>query len=388
MYLYHYTNSFLNIYPGDIVLNLVQLTLNRIFLRMPTFNNPETLQDTRFKVFRPNVMTQSLFVARRHVQLEGVKAPYAIVYNEQMQEVYQYQFLGNYVGKGLPQTIYYEEQLTYTDLTDTEFGTPYLSTTYPSSLLVEGVTIRDIVIDANIARIPYSFDLNVVLNSYPELLDAQTYFNTLLVTNRYHLLKLEVPVFMPKYMLLELQNRSITLALSEQETFELVGQDYYKLSVTVPIYMRLTSSQPNLQSIFDADIPIYALNLHFELDIGVINSFSVSYYTPIKGLKLVFALPITSSITATVTTTYSITRFNVLSFYPRNTFSFTIYSNTNINTENSYLFMQSFTSSPEQFAIVINKMLSFTVNIEGENSVITVLNEIYPNSILEFVYPT
>ncbi len=373
--------QFIQLYPSNVNLNIIKTLFARWFNTIPAFNNPDTGYNALSKIFFVTSSYNSILTMHRHLLAQGIKAPYAILYNDTLAEQYNAQFLSNFTGKGFPECIFSTTSLTIS------YPTANLLQPYSDSSMTN-ITLENIQIFANISRANYSIEANIFANSYPELFDIQSHLTNLFVLNRPHLYYVVSNLYLPNYMVISSSNNSYTTQLPLLN-MNLVAKNYYALSVTIPVYMKLTQIQPSMQPYIDTEQSEYKLQCRFEFDLGVINSCNIYYNLPIKGINIFFSLTnlVYSQTSATIECT-SITMYPT-SFYPLYSFTFSITGSFTY----AYAYMNSYTSpvNNNQFYIYTEKYLSFTYgSYTTSNSTVitsvTILDAVYPNGLFIFTY--
>ena len=374
--------QFILTYPSELVFDTIKQIFAEVFNCIPAFNNPDTNYNALSKVFFVTSNFNSILSMHKQLLANGVKAPYAIFYNDTLQEQYNSQFLSNFNGIGFPTKIMELESL------DLAFPTAYLQNAYPDASITN-ISLKNVRFVANISRANYSIEGNIFANSYPELLDIQSVLTNLVVLNRYHFRYIVSNLYIPNYVVVNANDISFT-ALLNMGNQNLVGKNYYYIPIVVPVYYKISSIQPSIQPFIDTEPQEYRLQCRFEFDLGIINSCNIYYNIPIKGVSVYFNLStLSTSKVVQEITQKSITVYSK-SYYPVNTYSFTV----NDFVYDPILYTTSYTSRTDnQFYIYIDKYLSFSYNTEldyNNNPITTVYvnDAVYPNSQLIFSYNT
>ena len=210
--------QFIQLYPSEQILDTIKQVFAEIFSCIPAFNNKDTGYNALSKVFFVTSSFNSILSMHKQLLANGIKAPYAIFYNDTLQEQYNTQFLSNFNGIGFPTKVLEYEHL------DIAYPSAYLQYTYPDASITN-ISLKNVIFTANISRANYSIECNIFANSYPELLDIQSVLTNIVVLNRYHFRYIVSNLYIPNYVVVEAKDISFTTTLNLGNQ-NLVGKNY------------------------------------------------------------------------------------------------------------------------------------------------------------------
>jgi len=220
--------------------------------------------------------------------VKGIRLPYVVITETQIQESYQPMFLGQLMGTGFNQLLYrspeYEVQLN---------NVPNIYTS--DSATIDTIQIRDIKVSVQVTRITIRISGYIYLETYDQLLDVQTGLTQLLVTNRMNFVQIPVTVVFPKSfgLILPEQDKAALVYLYRDlftvKQIEEIGRDMWAIHMLMPTYYRLEAITDQSQlMVTQGQEQRNRLSFTLFVDTAIIKMYDIAITLPVKGCVLTF----------------------------------------------------------------------------------------------------
>lgn len=253
-------------YVNSQIRQILAYILDKLFNKVPAFYGKRD----RIIFLSGNY---SILTANENL-IEHIKTPYALIYNENLNDSYNPQFHANFHAYGFRKKIFYAPKID----------------TIENSPLKTSINNFYIILHHN--RVSYTITMSLVASSYDELIDITTSFSSLIVPNRYYLHHIPVDIYIPNEIKLRNSNTSLIIDLAKQsnilktETFKLINKESLVYRDTIPVYVKLDSINNMPLPLFETTEPIYRTEVNITLDLPVIKTIELIGLLPILGVNL------------------------------------------------------------------------------------------------------
>lgn len=258
---------FITKYISAQIRKVLAYILDKQFDKIPAFENQK--DKIIFLSGNYGILTANIAL------LEHIKTPYALIYNENLNDVYTQQYHANFLSYGFTKKIFY---------------TPVIEVN--NDLLPLKTTIKDFYIYIKHNRVQYTANISIIASSYDELLDITTSLSSLIVPNRYFLYNIPVEVFIPNKLKLynATSNYIINLAENSQilqlKNFSLIDKESLIYTDTIPVYMKLDNFTNQPIPLFETSEHIYKSEATIFIDMPIVKLIELQGAIPILGIDL------------------------------------------------------------------------------------------------------
>jgi len=220
--------------------------------------------------------------------VKGIRLPYIVITETQIQENYQPMFLGQLFGIGFNTPIYYSPEYTVS-----LSNAPNIYSN--NNETVDTIQVRNLKVSVHVTRIPLRITGYMYFETYDQLLDVQSSLTQLVVQNRMNFLQIPISIVLPKTISFILQKDNNMHALVHLhkdrilvKDVNVVGQkDMWVIDTIAPTYYRLeTISDQSQLAVGQGQEQRFRLSFTLYVDTAVIKMYDIVTLLPVKGCLL------------------------------------------------------------------------------------------------------
>lgn len=220
--------------------------------------------------------------------VKGVRLPYIVITETQVQENYQPMFLGQLFGVGFNTPIYYSPEYTV-PLNDA----PNIYSN--NNEAIDTIQVRNLKVSVHVTRIPLRITGYMYFETYDQLLDVQSSLTQLVVQNRMNFLQIPMSIVLPKtinFILQKDNNAQVLVHLHRDRILvkdaNIVGQkNTWVIDTVAPTYYRLESVSDQSQlTVGQGQEQRFRLSFTLYVDTAVIKMYDIVTVLPVKGCLL------------------------------------------------------------------------------------------------------